>query len=131
MFHSNLKGSKCDACGYELTRDFHRIPTCGRCNSSGPGLAQKAMNFAKAAAQHIAAGSPQATDRQVEERFAICKACELYSPKNENQGTCRHTSCGCALKTVGVGGKNKLRWADQECPLKKWLAVKPGADPAL
>jgi hypothetical protein len=88
-----------------------------------PTLAQKAVNFAGAAARHIAAGRPQCTDEQVEERFAICQGCELYEAKNDSQGTCNHPSCGCSLKRVGVNGKNKLRWADQACPLGKWTAV--------
>jgi hypothetical protein len=99
-----------------------------------PSLLRKAGNFVTAAAHHVAAGSPSATDEQVTERFAICQDCELFEAKitvSETnqivQGTCNHPSCGCSLKRVGLTGRNKLRWADQECPLKKWLAVEPAS----
>ena len=88
-----------------------------------PSAAQKVANFAGAAARHLEAGRPQATDEQVAERFAICQGCELYQAKSEVEGVCNHRSCGCKLKQVGVTGLNQLRWADQFCPLKKWGAV--------
>jgi hypothetical protein len=96
-----------------------RIPTKRRT------LGGKIVNFSKAAVQHLAAGCPQATDEQVAERFAICQGCELFKPKAEGSGTCQHPSCGCSLKAVGVTGLNKLRWADQKCPIDKWQAVTP------
>lgn len=98
----------------------------------GPGVARMAGNFAKAYASHVIAGRPQATDEQVAERFAICQGCELYKSTGEGRGQCLHESCGCYLKLVGVNGLNKLRWADQACPLGKWQAVSPpqAPDPA-
>lgn len=88
-------------------------------------LARLGKNFARAGVAHIKAGRPKATDEVVEQRFAICQGCELFEAKGPGYGRCGHPSCGCHLKRVSVKGINKLRWADQECPLKKWLAVKP------
>jgi hypothetical protein len=89
----------------------------------GPSLAKKALNFTIAATQHVAAGRPQSSDAQVAERFAICQTCELFEPKGEGQGVCKHRSCGCALKAVGLTGRNKLRWGDSQCPIGKWGPV--------
>lgn len=89
----------------------------------GPGALQLAGNFARAAAQHVRAGSPQATDEQVAERFSICQSCELFKLIADGQGQCLHPSCGCNLKKVGLTGLNKLRWAEQACPIGKWPAV--------
>jgi hypothetical protein len=92
-------------------------------------LAQKAATFAKSAARHIAAGLPQATDEQVAERFAVCQACPHFIPKSDGQGEC--SKCGCGLKAVGVSGLNKLRWADESCPVKRWGPIAlPPAPPA-
>lgn len=90
-----------------------------------PSLFVKGANFIRAGASHIAAGTPQATDEQVAERFAICQACPLFKPKEDGHGVCTHSSCGCSLKTIGLTGKNKLRWADQACPIGSWEAIKP------
>lgn len=89
--------------------------------------AQKAATFAKSAARHIAAGMPQATDAQVAQRFAICQACPHFIPKSDGQGEC--SKCGCGLKSIGVAGINKLRWADEACPVGRWKAL-PLSPPA-
>lgn len=79
---------------------------------------RKAAQFAKSAARHVREGMPQATDEQVAERFAICKACPYFIPKEEGAGEC--SKCGCGLKAVGVSGLNKLRWSGESCPAKRW-----------
>lgn len=88
-----------------------------------PSMLRKAANFTKAAVKHVAAGSPQATDEQVAERFAICQSCPMFKATGEGQGEC--SKCGCGLKAVGVAGVSKLRWADQACPIGKWKAIAP------
>lgn len=100
-----------------------------RLDLAEPSLMAKAKNFSKAIAKHVAAGRPLATDEAVAERFAICQACDIFKPKSEGQGVCTHKSCGCALKAVGLAGRNKLRWADSVCPLGKWAELPP-APPA-
>lgn len=73
---------------------------------------QKAKNFAKATAQHVAAGMPTASDEEILRRHAICTGCEFFV--NDSCG-----KCGCPIsrdrKFV-----SKLAWADQSCPVGKW-----------
>jgi hypothetical protein len=95
-----------------------------------PSLARKAVNFGKAIVHHVRAGVPQASDEAVAERFAICQGCELFETKGEGVGQCNHKTCGCALKRVGLEGRNKLRWADSKCPIGKWSAVEPTPPPS-
>ncbi|SIO58435.1 hypothetical protein SAMN05444166_5678 [Singulisphaera sp. GP187] len=59
----------------------------------------------------MAAGRPQASQAQREARLAVCAACPEY-----DEGRCR--LCGCFLAT-------KAGWADQECPVGKWMAIVP------
>lgn len=95
-----------------------------------PSMVRKAANFAVAAAKHVAAGRPMATDEQVAERFAICQACPKFIEKGEGVGEC--SMCGCGLRAVGVEGLSKLRWATEQCPLPKprWKAL-PAPPPAV
>ena len=78
----------------------------------GPSLAAKAANFATAAAKHIAAGAPMASEDEVARRFAICQQCEHYDGKS-----CR--KCGCPVVRERAY-LSKLSWADQACPVGKW-----------
>ena len=78
-------------------------------------LAQKAFNFAKATAQHVAAGSPRCTDAQIAERFAICQTCEFLK-----DGACEKCGCPVVREQRFI---SKLAWADQGCPIGKWGAV--------
>lgn len=84
----------------------------------GPSLMQKAANFATAAAQHIAAGAPMASEEEVARRFAICQGCEHYDGK-----ACK--KCGCPVKREKAF-VSKLSWADQSCPVGKWGPAKNG-----
>lgn len=125
-----------ERCGAKNGRSVCCCPKCGKkaysddpttcyaqCDSKEPGLIRKAANFTKATAAHVAAGRPEASDEQVAERFAKCQACPLFKATSEGQGRCTHSTCGCNLKVVGLKGRNKLRWADQKCPIGKWGAV--------
>jgi hypothetical protein len=78
-------------------------------------LFQKVINFAAAAAKHVAAGAPRCTDEQIAARHDICLGCEHY-----HGGAC--SQCGCPVSRE----KNlisKLAWADQSCPVGKWGPV--------
>lgn len=80
-----------------------------------PSVLTKAMNFAKSAVNHVASGMPMCTQEQVDQRFAICQACEFYK-----DGGC--LKCGCPL----VREKkfiSKLSWANEKCPVGKWGPV--------
>lgn len=73
---------------------------------------RKAKNFAVAAAQHVAAGMPMASDEEIERRFAICQGCEFL-----NNNTC--SKCGCPVQREKKF-ISKLAWADQKCPVGHW-----------
>lgn len=77
-----------------------------------PGFLEKVRNFAAAAAGHVAAGMPMASDEEVIRRHDICLSCEHLQ-----DNAC--TQCGCPVSRVR-GYISKLSWADQECPLGKW-----------
>jgi hypothetical protein len=79
--------------------------------SRGPGLLEKAVNFAGAVATHVAAGMPAASEELKASRLAICRAntCGFYGEGD----ICRHASCGCSLD-------RKAAWAEQSCPIGLW-----------
>lgn len=78
-----------------------------------PPLYIKAFNYLSALAAHAIAGFPVVGPEEYKKRLDICLGCECKHPaKNE----C--TECGCPIE-------EKTAWAEQECPLKKWLKV-PG-----
>lgn len=73
---------------------------------------QKAKNFAKASAQHVASGAPKCSDEQIAERFAICQTCEFLK-----DGACEKCGCPVVREKKFI---SKLSWADQGCPIGKW-----------
>lgn len=79
---------------------------------SAPGFLEKVKNFAAAAAGHVAAGMPMASDAEIIRRHDICLACEHLVDNACSQ-------CGCPVARVR-GYVSKLSWADQECPVGKW-----------
>ena len=95
-------------------------PAFPRAPKSGLTLTQKAANFAASAAKHVAAGMPQCSDEERERRFAICQGCEFYDGKS-----C--TKCGCpAVRERKF--LSKLSWANERCPVGKWLEEKKDAE---
>jgi hypothetical protein len=89
-----------------------------------PNLARKLYNFSVASIGHFIRGNPTCTQEEIDERLTVCKGCELYRPSmvNEDTGICTHSTCGCNINS-DVVYLNKLAWADQECPLKKWCKI--------
>ena len=77
-----------------------------------PGFLTKVKNFATAAAGHVAAGMPMASDAEIIRRHDICLGCEFLQ-----DNAC--TQCGCPVARVR-GYVSKLSWADSECPVGKW-----------
>jgi uncharacterized paraquat-inducible protein A len=71
--------------------------------------------FIKSLIFHLHAGLPKCTKQQILERYEICLSCDHF---NEKMNRCM--VCGCNINNKKVF-MNKLAWADQECPLKKWL----------
>jgi hypothetical protein len=79
---------------------------------TAPGFLEKLRNFATAAAGHVAAGMPMASDEEIIRRHDICLQCEHLQ-----NNAC--TQCGCPVARVR-GYVSKLSWADQSCPAGKW-----------
>jgi len=79
-----------------------------------PSLPRRLANFAQAATKHLVAGMPQALPFEIERRFTICQACELFDGR-----ICTHSSCGCHVSS-SANFLNKLAWAEQQCPVGKW-----------
>lgn len=121
---------RCNKCGIILPRNDFKV-NCKAVYSppviqqvSEPSFIQKTMNFGYALANHIAEGSPMATQDVVDQRLRICEECPLFK-RNESAkagGICTHSSCGCNIKDE-VTFLNKLAWADQKCPIDKWGPV--------
>jgi hypothetical protein len=82
---------------------------------SPPSLLQKAANFATSAAAHVAAGMPQASQEQIDARFAICQTCDQFDGK-----ACRLCGCPVVREKAFV---SKLSWANEKCPAGKWGPV--------
>ena len=78
---------------------------------------QAGRNFATAAAGHVAAGMPMASDGEIIRRHDICLGCEHLQ-----NNAC--TQCGCPISRVR-GYVSKLSWADSECPAGKWGKAEP------
>ena len=80
--------------------------------ADAPSFLAKVRNFATAAAKHVAAGAPMASDEEIIRRHDLCLACEFFK-----DNSCQ--KCGCPV----VRAKqyvSKLSWADSECPVGKW-----------
>lgn len=85
--------------------------------TDAPSFLTKVKNFATAAAQHVAAGMPMASDAEIIRRHDICLGCEHLQNDACNL-------CGCPVSRV-AGYVSKLSWADQECPAGKWGKAEP------
>ena len=73
--------------------------------------------FCKSLLFHIAAGQPKATLSQIRQRLDICMSCDRM---NKVTNECMECGCNLSAKSQFL---NKLAWADQECPLKKWRKI--------
>jgi hypothetical protein len=75
------------------------------------------QTFLKSLWFHLRAGLPKCNQDQILERYRICLSCDSYDTLG---ATCQE--CGCNINTKKQF-LNKLAWADQECPLKKWSKI--------
>lgn len=106
----------CEVCGFTIgVPNVHR--NCPKANA--PNVIQKAQNFTKAVANHVAKGRPKCTQEEIDQRLEVCKTCELFQKFSEDKGVCTHSSCGCNIARERKF-LNKLAWADQKCPIGKW-----------
>jgi hypothetical protein len=85
--------------------------------TDAPSFLEKVRNFVSAAAGHVAAGMPMASDEEIIRRHDICLTCEHLQNDACNL-------CGCPVSRV-AGYVSKLSWADQECPAGKWGKAPP------
>jgi hypothetical protein len=67
-----------------------------------PGLFRKAVNLARATAEHVAAGLHRLSDEDSQARLNICFHCEMFRGRS-----C--AICGCNMV-------EKVYWAEQRCP---------------
>lgn len=77
----------------------------------------KIKTFLKSLLFHIHAGLPKCTKDQILFRYNICLSCDKFDIVRKECGV-----CGCNINNKKVF-LNKLAWADQECPLKKWSKI--------
>lgn len=76
------------------------------CNSF-PTVIQQTKNFITSSVKHITTGMKTVPEEVKKERLDICNSCEHYKDN-------RCAQCGCFMSI-------KAEWAEQQCPLKKWL----------
>ncbi len=72
----------------------------------------RGLNFASAMARWIAHGMRVCTQEQIEQRLAICEACEFY-----RDGYCQH--CGCPVNDRREI-RNKAALFSETCPRNFW-----------
>ena len=73
--------------------------------------------FFKSLLFHVWSGFPKATRQEILERYNTCKSCERF---DSIESQCMECGCNLSEKKVFL---NKLAWADQQCPLNKWLKI--------
>lgn len=79
-----------------------------------PRLLIRIQTFLKSLWFHIWLGFPKSSQIEIDQRYSICLSCTDFDSKNS-----QCTICGCNINNKRIF-LNKLAWADQECPIKKW-----------
>jgi uncharacterized paraquat-inducible protein A len=77
----------------------------------------KIKTFLKSLWFHVWSGFPKSTQKEIDRRWNICISCDQFDKENH-----QCSICGCNLSQKKEF-MNKLAWADQECPLKKWQKI--------
>lgn len=95
---------QCEICG-KITFSSILISEC-----AGPTLFEKAINFTKAATNHVVTGCTDADQITQAERERICRECPIFIKSMTKCG-----NCGCSLEL-------KWKWKSSKCPLDppKW-----------
>ena len=109
---------RCRNCGYIISQKIPR--NCDIYHKKAPGLAQKTVNFTKAATNHVITCLKHCTEEEKQQRFNICKSnkCGLFREHGDG-GICAHDDCGCYIRSSGKF-MDKLSWADSKCPVGLW-----------
>ncbi len=85
-----------------------------------PPWQRRARNFLQALSKHAYDLFRRCSQAQIDERLAICQACEYYV----DEGCVK---CGCKVSSRKSQLISKLAWRSSECPEKKWpVLVYPG-----
>lgn len=81
-----------------------------------PTYLQKAANFARESAAHVATGARLVDDTTRAWRLSQCESCELFDAVKRN---CTHPRCGCSMKKERAV-IDALGWASKRCPIGRW-----------
>ena len=118
IIKDDMTETTCPECGYrQKAKSFpHKCELCESTfkENEKPGLGRRLLNFSTAWISHITKGSPTCTQEEIDERYAICKVCDLF-----NGRMCTHKRCGCTVQEQKAF-LNKIAWKDQTCPIQKW-----------
>jgi len=74
----------------------------------------KIVTFVVSLFNHIKRGSPKSSQKLINQRYDICLLCSEFIVERSECNV-----CGCNINNKKIL-LNKLAWADQDCPLKKW-----------
>lgn len=127
MVKKSIREKELWPCGAEkYTGTFIKSKKKKKKKNKKPNTINRLKNFSKSAFKHVKTGRKKCTQEQIDYRFSICKDCPLFEIKNKKTGfgLCTHKDCGCNINTEKKFF-NKLAWADQECPIKKWGPIEP------
>lgn len=86
-------------------------PTTSTTSTELPSLLIRGINFASAMVRWTSSGFQMRSQAEIDERLAICQACDKFTGD-----VC--SVCGCNCTSNGV--INKLAMKGQSCPLGKW-----------
>ena len=103
----------CKDCKKDLISPYPPKLTHRQCFGS-TGIIAKVWRFADAHKKWVNAGKPLRSAEEISKiYYEQCAKCPEI-----DHNTC--SLCGCKLKPKG-NTLNKIAWATEECPLKKWL----------
>lgn len=80
-------------------------------------LLLRIQTFLKSLFFHVYSGFPKSTVEEIQYRYSICLRCDHFDTKNT---LCNLCGCNLSRKKEFF---NKLAWADQECPDKRWPKI--------
>jgi len=89
-----------------------------------PPFPRRFANYIWSTTKHLAHGMPRCTQKQIDTRLEICRACPsnqfIMREPDAEIGMC--AACGCCASNADEFN-NKLARADESCPLAHWGPV--------
>jgi len=108
-----INETDCESCVLKHTEPISGIAAL---TPTTPSLPKRILTYAQAVAEWIAAGSPERSDKEVQDIYDdLCKSCSWL---DDQSGICR--GCGCHVADFGMAITNKIKMATQHCPREKW-----------